>query len=77
MQQSSLQVVSGTNQLNFKRFFRIVAFVGVVAAFVGISLLGSKAGRVATNETADQHSSAAAAFATSRSSELLNGMPLP
>jgi hypothetical protein len=77
MQQTSFQITSKTNQLDFKRLLRIVAFLGLLAALASIFVLGAKASRVEPIETAGALSPAAAAFATSLSSGFSNGMPLP
>ncbi len=77
MQQSSVQVTSKTNQSESMRLSRIAIFLCVLAALVGISALGTKASRVATNVTAGPLPSVGAAFATSQSSGFSNAMPLP
>ncbi len=77
MQQTSFQVASKTNQSDFKRLLRIVAFLCVLAGLVGISALDTEISGGAQDETAGPPSSAGAAFAISHSSEFSNGMPLP
>jgi len=77
MQQMSFQDTSKTKQADFRRFSRIVAFLCVLAALIGISALGTRVSRVATNETAGSLPSAGAGFATLHSRGFSNGMPLP
>jgi hypothetical protein len=77
MQKTFFQVASNINQPDFKLHLRIVALLCVLAALLGIAVLGTKAGGVAPNETPGPLSSAAPAFATSHSNGLSNGMPLP
>jgi hypothetical protein len=76
MQQSSFQVASRTDQSDFKRPLRIIIFLSLLLAVVGIAALGIRANRAATNEAAGS-SSRGAAPATSYSSQFSDGMPLP
>ena len=77
MQQSFFQVASSTDQSDFKRPLRIIIFLDLLLAVVGIATLCTNSNRAVTNEAAGSFSFRGAALATSYSSQFSNGMPLP